>query len=48
MIMLLEMIFGPFLVWAIVDEGVAPTTLLGGGLLLAVLLGHSLLSVRRL
>lgn len=46
MIMLLEMILGPLLVWAMVGESVALATLIGGGLLFAVLLGHSLLSLR--
>jgi drug/metabolite transporter (DMT)-like permease len=46
MIMLLEMVFGPILVWAVVGEAVPPATLAGGGLLFAVLLAHSALGVR--
>ncbi|MFW5735496.1 MAG: DMT family transporter [Oceanidesulfovibrio sp.] len=46
MIMLLEMILGPVLVWFAVGETVSSETLIGGAGLFAVLLGHSLLGVR--
>lgn len=45
MIMLLEMVLGPLLVWAVVGEAVPRNTLIGGGLLFVVLLGHSLFTV---
>ncbi len=45
MIMLLEMVLGPLLVWAVVGEAVPTNTLIGGGLLFVVLLGHSLFTV---
>ncbi len=47
MIMLLEMLFGPLLVWMVVDEGVPGTTIIGGGLLFGVLLAHSLLTLQK-
>jgi len=47
MIMLLEMLFGPLLVWMVVDEAVPGTTIIGGALLFGVLLAHSLPAVRR-
>lgn len=46
MIMLLEMVFGPILVWIVVGEGVPVATLIGGGLLFAVLLTHSALGLK--
>ncbi len=46
MIMLLEMVLGPLLVWWVVGEAVSEATLLGGAGLFAVLLAHSLLAVR--
>jgi drug/metabolite transporter (DMT)-like permease len=46
MIMLLEMILGPLLVWGAVNETVPPATLAGGTGLFLVLLGHSLLGLR--
>jgi drug/metabolite transporter (DMT)-like permease len=45
MIMLLEMVLGPLLVWVVVGEAVPRNTLIGGGLLFVVLLGHSLFTV---
>lgn len=47
MIMLLEMIFGPLLVWMVVDEGIPGTTIIGGALLFGVLLAHSLLALHK-
>jgi len=45
MIMLLEMLFGPLLVWMVVGETVPATTIIGGTLLFTVLLVHSLLTL---
>jgi drug/metabolite transporter (DMT)-like permease len=47
MVMLLEMILGPLLVWMFVGESVPPATIAGGGLLFAVLLAHSWLAERQ-
>ncbi|WP_029897245.1 DMT family transporter [Desulfohalovibrio reitneri] len=50
LIMLLEMVLGPLLVWWVVGETVPPATMIGGGLLFATLAFHSWLglhSVRR-
>jgi len=46
MIMLLEMVYGPLLVWIFVGETVPVATLIGGSLLFAVLLTHSALGLR--
>ncbi|MFW5837450.1 MAG: DMT family transporter [Desulfovibrionaceae bacterium] len=46
MIMLLEMVLGPLLVWALVAEEPPASTLVGGSLLLLALLGHSALALR--
>lgn len=46
MIMLLEMVLGPLLVWFAVGEMVPTETLIGGAGLFAVLLGHSFLGMR--
>lgn len=46
MIMLLEMVFGPILVWAVIGEAIPAATLVGGGLLFAVLLFHSALGLK--
>jgi drug/metabolite transporter (DMT)-like permease len=41
MILLLEMVLGPLLVWTVTGEPATRSTLIGGGLLMLVLLGHS-------
>lgn len=46
MIMLLEMVLGPILVWMAIGEEPSARTLVGGGLLFAVLLAHSALGLR--
>jgi drug/metabolite transporter (DMT)-like permease len=46
MIMLLEMVLGPLLVWAITGEEAPASTIAGGCLLLAALLGHAGLALR--
>lgn len=46
MIMLLEMVYGPLLVWIFTGETVPLNTFIGGGLLFAVLLVHSALGAR--
>lgn len=46
MIMLLEMVLGPFFVWLALGERVPAETFAGGGLLFFVLLAHSLLALR--
>jgi drug/metabolite transporter (DMT)-like permease len=46
MIMLLEMVFGPLLVWAVTGEGASWQTLAGGSALFLVLLTHSALGLR--
>ncbi|WP_029897243.1 DMT family transporter [Desulfohalovibrio reitneri] len=47
LIMLLEMVLGPLLVWWAVDESVPPATLAGGSVLFAVLAVHSWLGLRQ-
>jgi drug/metabolite transporter (DMT)-like permease len=46
MIMLLEMILGPLMVWLAIGEAVPPATFAGGGLLFAILLAHSWAGLR--
>ena len=48
MIMLLEMILGPFYVWLVTGECVPVTTIAGGLLLFTILLGHSWLSLHEM
>jgi drug/metabolite transporter (DMT)-like permease len=46
MIMLMEMLLGPLLVWLVIGENIPAGTYVGGGLLFTVLLGHSYLTLR--
>ncbi len=47
MIMLLEMVLGPLLVWTILGEAISLHTLVGGGLLFAIVCAHSALALGR-
>ncbi|MCW8916850.1 MAG: DMT family transporter [Magnetovibrio sp.] len=46
LIFLLETILGPFWVWLVIDEAPPELTLIGGGILIATLIVHTVLSLR--
>lgn len=47
LLVLLETVLGPFWVWLVLAETPSQQTLLGGAIVIAVLLAHSVLSLRR-